>query len=116
MKNRIKMLKVKIKSLAAEAAIIRTEERRAASGSQLQGELHGHRVNDVRREQRLSLLAYAFLRGIPLERVEAANSSRPDWARVQKLVEKFGATGYAEQRNQAFAFIAWKACREPVAA
>lgn len=116
MKNRIPMLRVKIKSLADEARAIRTEERRATSDSLLQGELHAHRVNDVRREQRLSLLAYAFLRGIPLERVEAANSSRPDWARVQKLVEKFGTTDYREKQNQADRFNAWKAAREAVAA
>lgn len=115
MKTRIKMLKVKIKSLAAEAGIIRLEERRARKCDQLRCELHEHRVKDVRREQRHSLLAYAFLRGVPYAKVEPKVGkegvpeyvSRPDWVRVGKLVEKFGTVD--ARAVQAAAFKEWSA-------
>lgn len=93
MKTQVKALKVKIKSLAEEARIIRLEERKAlglssapaAAGYVPSGKpggpkkprrkgpasrdpklylsLHTHRTYDVRREQRSALLAYAFIRG-----------------------------------------------------
>lgn len=111
MKDQVKALKVKIKSLAAEAGIIRLEERRAKGrrkwqgGRRLVGEfigrddilrmsLRGHRVRDVRREQRSSLLAYAFLRGksyAVCERPAADNP--PDLERLHSLVKKFGPVG-----------------------
>jgi len=100
MKTRIKMLKVKIKSLAAEARIIRLEELRARGGSQLQQELYLHRVRDVRGEQRVSLLAYAFLRGKTRAACEPKYSEEPDWARVLKLVEKFGEALPTETKKQ----------------
>lgn len=100
MKNRVKMLKVKIKSLAAEARIIRLEELRAVGGSQLQQELYLHRIRDVRGEQRSSLLAYAFLRGKTRASCEPKCSTEPDWARVLKLVEKFGDVTPAETKRQ----------------
>lgn len=103
------MLKVKIKSLAEEARIIRTEERRSKPGSWQQGELHTHRVVDVRNEQRLSLLAYAFIRGVPRSVCEPHAAKEPDWARVAKLVEKFGVVDYSARSAQVTAFGEWKA-------
>ena len=111
--TRIKMLKVKIKSLAAEAQIIRLEERRSKPGSEQQGELHGHRVHDVRKEQRHSMLAYAFLRGVPLSAVERTTRTMPDWTRVGKLVEKFGVVSHAERSAQTFRFAKWRTKAEP---
>lgn len=127
MKTRIKMLKVKIKSLAEEARIIRQEEERAKgrrkcpSGvhpdhkvflgrdDELRMELRGHRVGIVRSEQRHSLLAYAFLRGRPLAKVEAKCEAPPDWSRVAKLVEKFGVVGKgAAHSKQAEEFATWR--------
>jgi hypothetical protein len=108
MKTRVKMLKVKIKTLAEEARIIRLEERRAQAGSRLQGELHGHRVGEVRHEQRCSLLAYAFLRGIPYASCEKNPATQPDWKRVAKLVEKFGAVEYPAVFQQSAWFERWK--------
>lgn len=115
MKTMLKMLKVKIKSLAEEARIIRLEEGRCGKDDILRGKLHDHRVKDVRREQRLSLLAYAFLRGKPLAKVEPKSDNPPDWSRVGKLVEKFGTVSWlkADKEAQAKAFQAW-AVREPV--
>jgi len=93
----VKFLKVKIKSLAAEARIIRLEERRAGKSNTLREQLYRHRTVDVRREQRASLLAYAFLRGRPLSAVEPRR--RPEHVyyrglrekRVAEIVKKFGA-------------------------
>jgi hypothetical protein len=85
---KLKELKVKIKSLAAEAKIIRLEETRS-KGSQRQS-LYFHRIYDVRQEARLSQLAYAFLRGREYSQVESKNSKLVNWDRLIKLVEKFG--------------------------
>lgn len=95
MKTQVKALKVKIKSLAAEAAIIRTEERRAlAGGAKYRDErlfvsLRQHRVSDVRKEQRSSMIAYAFLRGKPYKTTEKKVTTPVDVERVRKLIEKF---------------------------
>lgn len=98
MENQISMLRVKIKSLADEARVIRREElkalrrnkpgraynpsgspggakkpRRKASPHQDQDlfkALNAHRRVDLRLEQRAALLAYAYLRGVPYCQVE----------------------------------------------
>lgn len=67
--------RVKIKSLAVEARIIRAEEKRCKSDSD-RGNLRHHRITAVRDEQRWTLLAYAYVRGIPYCSVEV-NSKRP---------------------------------------
>ena len=86
--TKVALLRVKIKSLAAEARIIRCEEERSPH---LWYELNRHRRFDVREEQRLSLLAYAFLRGRVYATVEQCNSDRRvDWQRVGVMVAKFG--------------------------
>lgn len=120
MTTRVKLLKVKIKSLAEEARIIRLEEGRAKGrrkcgasdhaglvkrddcrafvgrDDDMRERLHRHRVRDVRPEQRASLLAYAFLRGRPLAAVEPRRGAEWEWQaaarwkRVGQLVEKFG--------------------------
>lgn len=110
--NRVRQLKVKIKSLAAEAQIIRMEENRSLPGSRMQQELHQHRTLDVRKEQRNSFLAYAFLRGIPLSVCEKGAKSEPDWKRVAQIVDKFGTRDYYQLDHQRHAFNLWKAQRE----
>lgn len=97
---KLKELKVKIKSLAAEARIIRLEESRS-KGFQRQS-LYIHRVCDVRKEARWSQLAYAFLRGRDYSRVEAKNSGWVNWDRVMKLVAKFGESYYGESSYKEF--------------
>lgn len=118
MTTMVKMLKVKIKSLSAEARIIRLEERRAGEDTDLRCRLHEHRVGAVRTEQRLSLLAYAFLRGKPLSAVEPKRAAEPDWQRVGQLVAKFGTVSpwAKDKAAQADAFRAWAAAAGPVAA
>ena len=85
-------LKIKIKSLAAEAAIIRREERRLprAGMTGLRYALAQHRRYDVRSEARSALLAYGFLRGLPYARIEAKCWTVPDLARTAEIAAKFG--------------------------
>lgn len=110
MKTRITMLKVKIKSLAAEARIIRREELRLPGPARLRQELHTHRTCDVRAEQRASLLAYAFLRGRTRGACEPKCAAEPDWQRVLRLVEKFGPVLPTESKKQtADRLAAWVA-------
>ncbi len=130
MKNCVKMLKVKIKSLAEEARIIRLEELRACGRRKaparrrdmgrgfveldpaylvfvgrddvLRESLHRHRIDVVRAEQRVSLLAYAFLRGKARAACEPKTDPHnpPAYARVLKLAEKFGPVGGGETKDQ----------------
>lgn len=98
-------LKVKIKSLAAEATIIRIEERRAIArrayavlhqandlaliDEEIAG-LHQHRTSDVRVEARSAALAYAFLRQKPYAAVEPPGSREPHKGRVADMIAKYG--------------------------
>ncbi len=95
-------LKVKIKSLAAEAKIIRHDEevwryRETDKGRPTFFGLRQHRIWDVRNEARSAQLAYAFLRGKPYATTEPTgkdNGSRQsnpiDWTRVTKIAVKYG--------------------------
>lgn len=131
-------LKVKIKSLAEEARIIKHEERKRKvprlsrkdrrirdvalrnemrasrelrrsrdwyprSAAELH-ELHLHRINVVRKELRLSNIAYGFIRGLELSQVDSgARLTSSDWKRVGMMVEKYGAQGSLE------GFLSWNA-------
>lgn len=82
-------LKVKIKSLAEEAKIIRKETKKARSPSIKNG-LYLHRIGVVRHEARHTLLAYGFLRGKTYEQLEPGCTKWVDWPKVRKMVEKYG--------------------------
>ena len=88
-------LKVKIKSLAAEARIIRAEEgkRKGKDNEEERAGLHEHRVRVVRSEQRHTLLAYGFIRGRALEQIEPKSTTPVDWKKVKGMVERYGAYG-----------------------
>ena len=96
MKNRIKQLKVKIKSLAAESKIIRLETHRTKD-IVTKNDLAIHRTGVVREEARYSQLAYAFLRGRSYASIEAKTEKELDLARVRKLVERFGVAGSLDE-------------------
>jgi hypothetical protein len=85
-------LKVKIKSLAAEAKIIRVEERRADDAT-TRCRLAEHRRVDVRRAARHALLAYGFLRHTAYREMERVRHTEPDWAEVARLVKRYGPPG-----------------------
>lgn len=82
-------LKIKIKSLAAEAKIIRKEEKRAKSQS-IRESLYRHRIDVVRYEARHTNIAYGFLRGRTYAQIEANPKTPPNWDKVRKMVEKYG--------------------------
>ena len=81
-------LKVKIKSLAEEARIIRAEERKLPGPQR--SSLRDHRVTVVRRASRHTLLAYAFLRGKRYRATERTSRTSPDWSTVEKMIKKYG--------------------------
>ena len=82
-------LKVKIKSLAEEAKIIRLETKRAKNISIKNG-LAGHRRGIVRFEARHTHLAYGFLRGLECRQMEQKAFEAPDWAKVKRMIERYG--------------------------
>tara|TARA_R110000822_G_scaffold21989_1_gene69533 strand:- start:46 stop:450 length:405 start_codon:yes stop_codon:yes gene_type:complete len=86
-------LKVKIKSLAAEALIIRTEERRAYARGRtaLRMGLQDHRKGIVRTESRHTHLAYGFIRGRDYHQMESSTHETPNWEKVRKMVDRYGA-------------------------
>jgi hypothetical protein len=91
-------LKVKIKSLAEEAKIIRAEEEKIVAGNSIfwirtRTALRHHRINEVRKEARAALLAYAMIRGVPYHLVERPKSRELDIKAVQRIVDKFGTRG-----------------------
>lgn len=77
--------RVKIKSLAEEARIIRHEEARTPDPS-WRGCLRGHRIHELRRESRSAQLAYAFVRGVPYKVVENRCKEDPDLKRIKEIV------------------------------
>lgn len=87
-------LKIKIKSLAEEARIIRHEEKKWYGPSETRTGLYLHRVRDVRSEARAALLAYGFLRGRPYAALEKVGNHRQahalDLPRIVKLAQKYG--------------------------
>jgi len=60
---------------------------------------------DVRREARASLLAYAYLRGMPLHVVERPASRKPDWVNVTRIAKRFGGTAFDEAALKTWAGI-----------
>lgn len=93
---RLDHLKVKIKSLAAEASIIRFEERRSRD-SHKRMKLAEHRRGIVRREARHSLLAYGFLRGRAYASMEPTCHTPPSWEAVKRIVNSFGGYKASER-------------------
>ena len=94
-------LKIKLKSLAAEARIIRQEEkkRRGKNWGSTGNTLHEHRIHVVRPEARATHIAYAFLRGGSLESVEGSAKTEPEWKRVEAMVRKYSWRKLAELQD-----------------
>jgi len=65
-------LKIKSKHLTEEARIIRFEEKKlkARAKTKLLASLRNHRTKDVRRENRSTFLARAYIAGVPYSTVE----------------------------------------------
>lgn len=90
--DRREMLRVKLKSLAEEAKIIRKEESRTRGP--LRDELRVHRVTVVRHEARHTHLAYGLIRGRTLEQMEAKSRVAPNWEKVKTMCKKYGPAGF----------------------
>ena len=89
--DRREMLRVKLKSLAAEARIIRLEEQR--THGTLRDQLYLHRAGPVRAAARATHLAYGFIRGRTLDQMEPTRYSEPDWDKINAMLKKYGPTG-----------------------
>ena len=92
MKLNILKLKIKLKSLAEEARIIRFHERKCGFGindEQIRRNIREHRISVVRKESRDSNVAYAFLRGLSYRQVEPSAKTVPDLKNVLAIIERF---------------------------
>lgn len=83
------MLRIKIKSLAEEAKLIRREERRTFG--QLRNELHLHRTGIVRYEARHTHIAYGLLRGRSIDQIEPRAKEPPNMGKVEAMLKKYGS-------------------------
>lgn len=90
--DRREMLRVKLKSLAAEARIIRHEERRTRGA--LRDELADHRRKVVRQAARNTHVAYALIRGRAIERIEPNAKTEPNWSEVKRMCAQYGPKGF----------------------
>lgn len=120
-------LKIKIVSLAAEARLIRGDERRyrrLSGNSKAKAEtrqralstwvcLRQHRIIEVRREARSACLAYGFLRGRAYHQLESKCYTEPNWARVKAIALKYGDGPNLEARFKAWREAAWSAPAAP---
>lgn len=96
MRDRRIHMKVNIKSLAAEARIIRNEERKAKLNGDydLLNSLSEHRKGYLRKIARESHIAYGFIRGVPYKVIEPKAKEAPNWQRVGKKIESFGKSAH----------------------
>jgi hypothetical protein len=102
----IHKLRVNVKSLSAEARIIRAEEKRA--GCCYRNALHLHRVGRLREEARYAQLALAFVRGKPYRSVESDKSKPVTLSRLVKKVDAFFTIKGTPERQLA----AWLAAEQ----
>jgi len=93
----IHRLRVNVKSLAAEAKIIRRETQRC--GYQYEQMLVNHRRGYLRDEARYAQLALAYVRGVPRIVVENGASRPVDDARLISKVFRFIQATNAEIEN-----------------
>ena len=108
-------LKVKTKHLAAEARIIKHEERKLKQRQKksphprrqaLRRALREHRIEVVRPHARSTHLAYGFLRGTRYRAIEDDRTrSTPNWPEIERMILKYGE---ADSRTLKQAFAEWK--------
>lgn len=87
--DRREMLRIKAKTLADEARIIRGEERRARGS--MREEMRVHRISVVRDEARATYLAYGLVKGKTLDKIEVSKTrTEALWKKVRGMIEKYG--------------------------
>lgn len=109
-------LKVKLKSLAEEARIIRKEELNYKEKRDFQkvNSLHLHRVMHIRPIARATHIAYGLLRGMDYHRIEQTTKSFPDWNKVRHMLKKYSKPDETELVLKNLEFIIneqWKISR-----
>ena len=112
-------LKIKIASLAAEARLIKREEKRwwkpvANRDVNKPGEplrikviykkdhplvlsLREHRIHSVRAECRSAHIAYGYMRGRAYKQIENKCYEHPNWDRIADIVRTFSGAKYTAQ-------------------
>jgi hypothetical protein len=112
-------LKVKACTLAAEASIIKTQEqkwkKKAADARKREKDprfaeanffgLQQHRKQVVRREARLTNLAYGFMLGRSYRQIEQMAYIQPDWDAIESMVSRFSTE---DERDTMQLFSEWK--------
>lgn len=89
--DRRELLKIKVKSLAEEARIIRKEERK--THGVLRHEMWDHRTKYLRAIARDTHIAYGLIRGRTLDQIEPKRYSEPNWDAIDKMIKKYGPKG-----------------------
>lgn len=89
-KERLIHLRIKVKSLVAEAQIIRQEANK--TNGWVKWGLKQHNKDIVRRHTRHNLLAYGCLKGIPYKTMEKKCETSPNFKKVQEIARRFGGT------------------------
>lgn len=100
-------LKIKISTFAAEARIIRREEKKWKGTHPMRASLHEHRVVGLRNATRTSQLAYGFLRGRSYLMMEIFAYTQPDWSGIEKEILRFGAPWYGTEQELKQRFAQW---------
>lgn len=99
----IHMLRVNVKSLAAEAKIIREEEKRC--GFQYFESLHLHRTGQLRTESRVAQLALAYLRGRSYVSIQGPMDGRLVKTLAFKIAQKLNRKGVEVSQIQIESWI-----------
>lgn len=90
MNERLIHLRIKIKSLAAEATIIRNEARKVKG--MVKWGLNNHRTETLRNYARHNLLAYGLLKKIPYSTIEQKCEKVPNFKMILEIAKRFGAS------------------------
>lgn len=87
-------LKIKVKSLAAEAGIIRNQmsKLKGKNWSHLAKPLQEYRRGSLRAEARDTHIAYGFLKGRSYFQIESTVKRPADWENIARMVKKCGNT------------------------
>lgn len=64
--------------------------------------LRQHRIDNVRKEARITALAYGFLKGKAFKQIEGTSYSHPNWNRIETLVMRYGEDYDVEARRERF--------------
>lgn len=85
-------LKIKAKSLADEARVIRAEEKKAKAKRKTEtvNSLHHHRLQVVRPAARATHIARGYLAGTPYRLIEGNAKSEPPLFAAAQMLAKYG--------------------------